>query len=277
MTSHHIIYDITCTVFMTSLPLYLKWHPLYLCHHNDSIGGLRPTVCMTSHPPYLCHLLHCTQCHIHSLWLHKIVVTHNLHCIHDIIHPIYDITHMTIQTLYLPSDPLYLTLHPLYLCCQTQGMKYTTPTLCITSHTLYVWHYIQYACYHNNCFWHYTPLYITSHPVYLRHHIQYVRYHHTDFMTTQQVYRTSHAPHLTSQPLNLCHHIDGTHICIDVLLHGWHHNMCVNHDTWHTYDIIPNLHHITFTLYAINDHVLWHHKHCIHDIRSPLYNITSTL
>ena len=44
---------------------------------------------------------------------------------------------MAIQMLYLPSDPLYLTLHPLYLCHQTQGINYTTPTHCITSHTLY--------------------------------------------------------------------------------------------------------------------------------------------
>ena len=73
MTSHHIIYDITCTVFIISLPLYLKWHPTYVCHH-DSIDGFRPTVCMTSHPLYVCHLMHTTQHHIHSLWLHTIVV-----------------------------------------------------------------------------------------------------------------------------------------------------------------------------------------------------------
>ena len=39
----------------------------------------------------------------------------------------------------------------------------------------------------------------------------------------------------------------------------------------------PNLNPITFTVYDINDHVLWHHKHSIHDIRSPLYDITSIL
>ena len=74
---------------------------------------------------------------------------------------------MAIQTLYLPSDPWYLTLHPLYLCHQTQGINYTPSTLCMISQTLYLWHHIQYACYHSNCLWHYTPLCITSHPVYL--------------------------------------------------------------------------------------------------------------
>ena len=189
----------------------------------------------------------------------------------------YDITHMAIQTLYLPSDPLYLTLHPLYLCHQTKGINYTTPTLCTSSHTLYLWLRVQYACYHNNCLWHHTPLCITSHPVYLSHHIQYARYHHNVFMTTQRLYLTSHPPYLTSHPLYLCHPTDGTHICIDVLLYQRHHNKCVSHHTCHTYGIIPNLHHITFTLYDINDHVLWHRKHCIHDIRPPRYDITSTL
>ena len=82
---------------------------------------------------------------------------------------------------------------------------------------------------------------------------------------------------LTLKPLYLCHHTNGTHICIDVSQYRLHHNKCVSHHTWHTYDIIPNLHHIIFTLYDINDHVLGYHKHCTHDISSPLYDITSTL
>ena len=65
--SHHIIYDIACTVFITSNSLYLKRLLPYLCHHNDSIDGLRPSVFMTSHPLYVCHRLHSTQRYIHSL------------------------------------------------------------------------------------------------------------------------------------------------------------------------------------------------------------------
>ena len=184
---------------------------------------------------------------------------------------------MAIETLYLPSDPLYLTLHPQYLCHQTHGISYTTPTLYMISHTLYVWHQIHYPCYPNTYLWHYTPLWITSHPVYLWHNMQYVRYHHTAFMTTQGLYVRFHTPYLTSQPLYLCHHTDGTHISIDALLYQWHHNKCVSCHIWHTYGITPNVHHIIFALYYIKDHVLSHHKHCIHDIRSPHYDITSTL
>ena len=60
-------------------------------------------------------------------------------------------------------------------------------------------------------------------------------------MTTQRLYLASHPPYLTSQPLYLCHHTDGTHICINAWLYWWHHNKCVSHHTWHTYDIICNL------------------------------------
>ena len=41
------------------------------------------------------------------------------------------------------------------------------------------------------------------------------------FMTTQRLYLASHPPYLTSQPLYLCHHTNGTHICIDVALYRW--------------------------------------------------------
>ena len=96
-------------------------------------------------------------------------------------------------------------------------------------------------------------------------------------MKTQRIHRASHPPYLTLQPLYLCHHTDGTHLCIDVSLYWWHHNKCVSHHTWKTYDIIPNLHPITVTLYDINDHVLWYHIHGIHDIRSSLCDIINSV
>ena len=68
-------------------------------------------------------------------------LSHYINCTHDITHPIYDITHMAIRTLYLPSVPLYLTVHPLFLCHQPQGISYTTPTLCMISHTIRVTSY----------------------------------------------------------------------------------------------------------------------------------------
>ena len=115
MTSHQIIYEITCPVFMTSLTLYLQWHPPYLCNHNDSMDGLRISVCMTSHPLYVGDLMHSTQCHIHSVWLHIIVVIsfqqlHSGHHTPYIWHHKHDNTNV-ISVIW----PLYRTLHPLYL------------------------------------------------------------------------------------------------------------------------------------------------------------------
>ena len=142
MTSHHIIYEITCTVFMISPPLLLKWHPPYLYHHSDSIDGLRPTLWMTSHPLYVCQLMHSTQRHIHSLWLQTIVVI-TLHPLHSWHHTPY-IGHHThaIQTLYLPSDPLYLTLHslsshPKYRQHHTHPLYDITLPICVATFALY--------------------------------------------------------------------------------------------------------------------------------------------
>ena len=116
--------DITPTEFLRSHPVYMTTsYPLYMtsqrlnvCHHTHSFNNITPFVCRTSHPLYVYHLMHYTQCQVHSFRIHTIVVItlHPLHS-HNTTHPIYHITNMAIHTLYLPSDPLYLTLHPEYL------------------------------------------------------------------------------------------------------------------------------------------------------------------
>ena len=55
MTSCHVIYDITCTVVLSSLPRYLTLHPQYLFPHNPSKYDFWTTVClyMTSYAPYI--------------------------------------------------------------------------------------------------------------------------------------------------------------------------------------------------------------------------------
>ena len=42
-----------------------------------------------------------------------------------------------------------------------------------------------------------------------------------------------------------------------------------SYPSWNTYDIINTLHDTTITLYDIITQYLWHHSHCIHDIRYP--------
>ena len=137
MTSHHIIYDITCSVLMTSLPRYLTLHPLYLCHHNPSIYDLLPTVYMTSHPVYILHLMHRRKRHIHSLWLHTIVVTtlHPLHSWHHTddktiaISAISPTVSYTTSTLSVSSNPVYQINH-------THSLDDIKNTICMTSYSV---------------------------------------------------------------------------------------------------------------------------------------------
>ena len=187
MISHHIIYDITFTVCMTSPPLHLKWHPPYLCHHNNSIDGLRPTLCMTSHPLYVCQLMHSTRRHIHSLWLQTIVVitSHPLHSWHhtpyiwhqthgntNVISAIWPAISNTTSTVSVSSQTGYQLYH-------NHSLYVITQTICVTLYSI-----CQLS---NNCLWQHTPQCITSHPVYSWHHIQYIYYHYTAFKTTQRL------------------------------------------------------------------------------------------
>ena len=269
---------------MRSHALYSWHHPQYIwngihhiCYHNDSIDGLTSTVCMTSHPLYVCHRMHSTQRHIHSLWLHIIVVItlHPLHSWHhtayiwhhthgntNVISAIWPTISNTTSTVFVSSNPGYQLYHTHSLYDITHNVRVTSYSVCMLSQQLIM---TLYPSMYNI-----TPsIYMTSYPIctlspYCFHDntISIPDMSPTIFNITVTVSVSSHRRH--------------TH-CIDGLLYRWHHNKCVSHPTWHVYDIIPNLHHITFTLYDINDHVLWHHKHCIHDIRSPLYDSTSTL
>ena len=133
---------------MTSLPVYLKWHPPYLCHHNDSIDGLRPTVYMTSYPPYVCNLIHSTQCHIHSLWFHTIVVItlHPLHTWHhtpyiqhhkngntNVISAIWPTVSNTKSTVSVSSNQGYQVQHTLPLYDITHTILVTSYSVCMLS------------------------------------------------------------------------------------------------------------------------------------------------
>ena len=134
MTSNNIIYHITCTVFMTSPPLYLKWHPTILCHHNNSIDGLRPTLRMASHPLYVRQLMHSTQCKIHSLWLHTVVV--------------------------ITLHPLYSWHHTPYIWHHTHGntnvISALWPTISNTTSTVSVSSNPGYHLHHTQSVWHHT-------------------------------------------------------------------------------------------------------------------------
>ena len=150
-TTLFMIYHALC--WMTSLPLYLKWHPPCLCHHNDSIDVLRPTLCMTSHPPYVCHLMHSTQHHIHSLWLLTIVVItlHPLHSWHhtpyichhtcgntNVISAIWPTMSNTTSTVPVSSNPGYHLYHTHSLYDITHIIRVTSYSVCMLSQQLFM-------------------------------------------------------------------------------------------------------------------------------------------
>ena len=97
---------------VSSQPLCLISHPLYLCHNTQWINFIKPSACVTSQPLCVWH-------HMHYMW-----------------HQIHNLGHHT--TFCMTSGPLCLTSLPLYLSL--------THTLLMISQPLYVWPHIQYIC-----------------------------------------------------------------------------------------------------------------------------------
>ena len=86
---------------------------------------------------------------------------------------------------------------------------------------------------------HHTPICMTSHPVYLWHHIQNILYHPYCFHeNTTTIPKISPTIFDITAPASVLSH----------QLYWCHHNSYGSHHTWHTYDIIYTLHHVTFTL-----------------------------
>ena len=288
MTSHHTIYDITCTVFMTSLPGYLKWRPPYLCHHNDFIDGLRPTVCMTSHAPYVCHLIHSTQCHIHSLWLHTIVdVTLNpLHSWHhtpciwnhthgntNVISAIWPTISNTTSTVSVSSKPGYHKHHTHSLNDITHTIVVTSYSVCMLSQQLFM---ILYPSIYNI-----TPsIFMISYPIctlspYCFHDntTTIPGISPTIFDTTATVSVSSHRWHTH---LYRC-------IALSMTLHPLYHtklqylwcHIHFRHDiTPPVSDMAPTVSLSSQPLQWYLTHFEWHHTHLLCDIICTTYNIT---
>ena len=153
MTSHHIIYVSTCTVFMASLPQYLTLHALYLCHHNRSSDHLWPALCMISHPLYVWHPMNCTYSHIHSLWTDTIGVITILsldswHDTHYIWHHTHNNTNVisavsptisdTPSTVSVSSNTVHQLYHTHSLDDITHTLFMTSFSVCMTSHELFM-------------------------------------------------------------------------------------------------------------------------------------------
>ena len=110
---------------------------------------------MTSHPASVWHHMHYIELHIQSLCHYSTVL-------------------MTSQPLYMKPHPvcratytLYMRHHSHSLCPHTQSIDNITPTLCMTSHSPYVWHRLPYTRHHILTLWPQTTVSMSSHPLYL--------------------------------------------------------------------------------------------------------------
>ena len=240
---------------MTSQPLYMKPYPvcratytlymrdysLYLCPHTQSIDNITPTLCMTSHSPYVWHCLPYTRHHILTLWPQS--------------------------TVFMSSHTLYLTSCPLYLCHNTHSFDDITPFIGMTAHPLYVQYNITYIRHHTHILWDHTTLCITSHALFpditpsisdttstlsvssrpvhqLYHTSSLYDITHTLCMTLQSVCMTSHEHFMMSHRIGMTSHT----VCL-----------------WH----LKNIYDINATTFMKHNytwhhtHYIWHHSHCI--------------
>ena len=203
-----------------------------------------------------------------TLWVHTIVITtlhplHSWHHTHYIRHYTHDNTKVisaispsisdTTLTVSVSSDPVY--------------QLYYTHSLNDITHYMYD---ITFSM--HDIIW---TLYDIT-PILVWHHIHYI------YDIVCNIYEITHTVSWNQNDCtwNLTHCISHHSHCICVVtpaLSMPSQQLFLSLHTWHTYDIMHTLHHIKFILYDINHQYLGHHKHCIHDIRSPIYDITSTV
>ena len=116
IASHKVLWPHNNCV--TSQPLCLSSHPLYLCHHSQWINFIKSSVCMTSQPLCVWHHMQYMGHHMHNLGCHI--------------------------TWCMTSGPLSLTSIPMHLCHHTNTIDDITATICMTSYPVYMWHHIRY-------------------------------------------------------------------------------------------------------------------------------------
>ena len=225
--THHISHQIHSlwnhtTLFMTSSPLCLILHPIYLTYVH-CICVITPTLSMISQTPYVWSHIQYTCDILSSIWYHILYVWQHKLCVIDTTLGIC----VTSFALHMLSHPLYHT-KPQYLWCHNYFRHDFTPTISDIT-PMYLCHHnlstdiiTTFVCHHthymddNICTLHNiisTPYVITllclcHHSLYIWNHIQHVgpHIHYTcDIRAT-----------------NLCHHSQSieniTHALYDIRL-----------------------------------------------------------
>ena len=147
----HCIHDITPTISEMASTITVSSQWLYRCSQTNS---------MTSQPLYVCHLMHSTQCHTHSLRLHTIVVitlyllhswhhtpyiSHHTHGNTNVISAIWSTVSNTTSTVSVSSHPLYWWYHAKWISEISPAIYDNiisivydiTATECLSSHSLF--------------------------------------------------------------------------------------------------------------------------------------------
>ena len=175
-------------------------------------------------------------------------------------HTLYTTSHTWQHKSYICHLTLYIWLHPLYLCHQTQGINCILPTLCMSLHTICMTSYsvclISHEHFMTSLLYTYditASIFMTSYAIYMISPIFFHENKATIPGISPTVFDITATASAWSNPLYQCLH-----------------NNYGSLHTWHTYGIIHRLHHTKFRLYDFNHQYLGHHKHCIHDIRSPI-------
>ena len=291
MTTILSIYEITCTVFMTSPALYMIWyiyfvwyHIHYMCditqwchlwHYTlyvydmSTLYGITHSV-MTTQP--LCDFT-ATVSDItptESVSSHAMYQFYQTQCMHDITATIC----MTSYALHMTSHALFMTSHLLIYYIKST-ISAITSTVSMISQPLYVWYHTQYTCdILSTIFMTSYPLCMTSqhcvlltphsayvwHPLHYRwHHIPSITPKHSIYDVTSTSGMTLHQLFQISQPLYLCHHNLSTDITPTFVCHHTH-SMCDNICT--PYNIIL---------------LLMLSRCCTFDITNSIYETTSIM
>ena len=148
--------------------LYMRHHSHYLCSHTHSTDNITPTLCMTSHSPYVWYCLHYTTHHILILWPQTTVfmLSHQLYltCAHCIC--------VITSTVLMISHKLYFWDHTCYNSHHFPCTRHDSN--CMPSQSLHSWHEIPYIWHHLQGLWHLDHTHVTSQPLCFWIHVNYI-------------------------------------------------------------------------------------------------------
>ena len=201
MTSQHYIHYISL-LYLISNWLYLTALPLYLCHHNQIINHITPTVRVITQAQYVWYHTNTydiTSNHYDITPLHELCT----HCIHVIM--------PRIPVIASTAAELLLTVYWVYHICNMCDLK---PTICMASYEFYVT----------------SQQLVKTSQLYTWHHS------HTIHDITPTIYDITYTLLVTSQP---CDYEKTTSMFLTLysvymtsqIVNEWHHHHCIWHDT----------------------------------------------